>query len=55
MKSKAAPKLTTTTADAAKVSGTIGRGRRGRDRITRVMNPIKVVDTHSRQWNRYSP
>ena len=46
---------TTTTATAAKASATIGRTRKGRDSLTRVSNPIKVVDTHGRQWNRYSP
>lgn len=40
---------------AAKVSGTVGRTRRGRDRVTRVTSPIKVADTQSRQWNRYGP
>jgi len=40
---------------AAKVSSTVGRGRKGRDKVTRVTSPIKVVDTHARQWNRYSP
>ena len=40
---------------AAKVSGTIGRARKGRDRVTRVTSPIKVADTQARQWNRYSP
>jgi hypothetical protein len=40
---------------AAAVSSTVGRGRRGRDKVTRVTSPIKVVDTHARQWNRYSP
>jgi hypothetical protein len=40
---------------AAAVSSTVGRGRKGRDKVTRVTSPIKVVDTHARQWNRYSP
>jgi hypothetical protein len=40
---------------AAAVSSNIGRGRIGRDRVTRVTSPIKVVDTQARQWNRYSP
>jgi hypothetical protein len=40
---------------AAKVSGTVGRGRKGRDKVTRVTSPIKVADTQARQWNRYSP
>jgi len=53
-------KATTTTAIAGKVSATVGRGRKGRDSVTRVgydigIKPIKVVDTHGRQWNRYSP
>jgi hypothetical protein len=48
-------KSTITTNIAAQVSGTVGATRRGRDQITRVTAPIKVVDTHSRQWNRWSP
>ena len=43
------------TAIAARVSGSVGRTRSGRDSITRVSKPIKVVDTQARQWNRYSP
>ena len=54
-KSKVKLEPTLTTATAAQASATVGRGRKGRDRVTRVMDPIKVVDTHSRQWNRYSP
>lgn len=48
-------KSTITTAIAGKASATVGRSRKGRDRVTRVSSPIKVVDTHARQWNRYSP
>jgi hypothetical protein len=44
-----------TTKIAAKVSGTVGRSRKGRDSLTRVKSPIKVVDTNARQWNRYTP
>lgn len=44
-----------TTEIAAKISGTVGRTRKGRDSITRVSSPIKVTDTKARQWNRYSP
>jgi hypothetical protein len=43
------------TAVAARVSGTVGRTRSGRDSITRVGKAIKVVDTQARQWNRYTP
>lgn len=52
-KSKLKP--TTTTAIAGTAGATLGRSRKGRDSITRVENPVKVVDTHARQWNRYSP
>ena len=45
----------TATSIAAKVSGSVGRTRKGRDSITRVKSPIKVTDTQSRQWNRYGP
>jgi hypothetical protein len=45
----------TNTSIARKASATIGRTRKGRDSFTRVQNPIKVMDTQSRQWNRYSP
>lgn len=45
----------TATTVAAKVSGTVGRNRKGRDKLTRVTSPIKVSDTLARQWNRYSP
>jgi hypothetical protein len=48
-------KSTTTTAIAGKASATVGRGRKGRDKVTRVTSPIKVVDTEARQWSRYSP
>jgi len=43
------------TSVAAKVSASVGRTRKGRDSITRVTSPIKVVDTNARQWNRYTP
>lgn len=46
---------TSTTKIAANISATIGRTRKGRDRVTRVTSPIKVVDTNARQWNRYGP
>ena len=52
---KSEMKATVTTNIAGKASATVGRGRKGRDRVTRVTSPIKVVDTHARQWNRYSP
>lgn len=45
----------TSTEIAARVSGSVGRTRKGRDSITRVKAPIKVVDTQARQWNRYGP
>jgi hypothetical protein len=55
-KKKSSPvKADVTTRVAAKVSGTVGRTRKGRDSITRVQSPIKVVDTNARQWNRYTP
>jgi hypothetical protein len=55
-KKKSSPiKADVTTKIAAAVSGTVGRSRKGRDKITRVTSPIKVVDTNARQWNRYSP
>lgn len=50
--------LTTTTSDAAKKSATTGATREGRDKLTRAAKDGKVVkgvDTHGRQWNRYSP
>jgi len=50
--------LTTTTAEAAKKSATIGSTRDGRDMLTRAIKDGKVVkgvDTHGRQWDRYSP
>jgi hypothetical protein len=50
--------LTTTTADAAKKSATVGATRAGRDQLTRATYTGKVIkgeDTHGRQWNRYSP
>lgn len=43
------------TSIAAAVSGTVGRTRKGRDKVTRVTSPIKVADTNARQWNRYGP
>ena len=48
-------KSTITTSVAAEVSATVGSSRKGRDRLTRVTSPVKVADTHSRQWNRWSP
>ena len=48
-------KSSITTEIAAKIGGTVGATREGRDQITRVTSPIKVTDTHSRQWNRWSP
>jgi hypothetical protein len=50
--------LTTTTADAAKKSATVGATRAGRDQLTRATyngKAIKGEDTHGRQWERYSP
>ena len=49
--------LTKTTATAQKAAATIGSTREGRDKITRASytSAIKVVDTHGRQWNRWSP
>ncbi len=50
--------LTTTTAEAAKKSATVGATRAGRDQLTRATYTGKVtkgVDTHGRQWERYSP
>ena len=50
--------LTTTTADAAKKSATVGSTRSGRDMLTRATyngKAIKGEDTHGRQWERYSP
>lgn len=52
---KASVSSPVTTEIAAKVSSTVGRGRKGRDKVTRVTSPIKVVDTQARQWNRYGP
>jgi hypothetical protein len=48
-------KATVTTNIAARASATIGSSVKGRDSLTRVKSPIKVVDTHARQWNRWSP
>lgn len=45
----------TNTSIAQKASATVGRTRKGRDSFTRVQEPIKVMDTQSRQWNRWSP
>lgn len=47
--------LTTTTNTAAKAAATVGSTRAGRDNLTRATGAVKVVDTHSRQWNRWSP
>lgn len=44
-----------TTSVAAQISSSVGNSRGGRDSLTRVKSPIKGVDTHGRQWNRYSP
>jgi hypothetical protein len=55
---KVKKELTTTTADAAKKSATVGATRAGRDQLTRATYTGKVIkgkDTHARQWNRYSP
>jgi len=46
---------TTTTNTAAKAAATIGSTREGRDNLTRATGAVKVVDTHGRQWNRWSP
>lgn len=49
---------TTTVADAAKASATVGASRAGRDMLTRASyngKAIKGIDTHSRQWMRWSP
>lgn len=49
---------TTTVADAAKASATVGASRAGRDMLTRATyngKAIKGMDTHSRQWMRWSP
>ena len=57
-KSKVKLDPTLTTATAAKASATVGATRSGRDLITRATyngKALKVSDTHSRQWNRYSP
>lgn len=48
-------KATVTTDVAARAAATIGSTVKGRDSLTRVKSPIKVVDTHARQWNRWSP
>ena len=49
--------LTTTVAEAAEASATIGATREGRDMLTRANygKAIKGKDTHGRQWNRWSP
>ena len=49
---------TTTVADAAKASATVGASRAGRDMLTRATyngKATKGIDTHSRQWERWSP
>lgn len=49
---------TTTVAEAAKVSATVGATRAGRDMLTRATyngKATKGIDTHSRQWMRWSP
>lgn len=47
--------LTETTATAQKAAAMIGKTREGRDLLTRATGAVKVVDTHGRQWNRWSP
>jgi hypothetical protein len=49
--------LTETTATAQKAAAMIGSTRDGRDKLTRASQKgaIKVMDTHGKQWNRYSP
>jgi hypothetical protein len=54
-KKKRQLELTTTTAVAQKGAATIGATRGGRDHLTRATGAVKVVDTHGRQWNRWSP
>lgn len=46
---------TLTTEVAGSVSASVGSTRKGRDSVTRVTAPIKVVDTRSKQWSRWSP
>ena len=48
-------KLTDTTATAQKAATMLGSTRDGRDKLTRATGAIKVMDTHGRQWNRWSP
>lgn len=45
--------ITTQVANAAGIKA--GKSRGFRDSVTRVTTPIKVKDTNSRQWNRWSP
>ena len=47
--------ITDTTAKAQTLAASIGSSVTGRDQLTRVKSPIKGVDTHGRQWMRYSP
>jgi hypothetical protein len=49
--------LTETTAIAQKAAATLGSTRDGRDKMTRASykGAIKVMDTHGKQWNRYTP
>jgi hypothetical protein len=47
--------FTKTTAIAQQGSATVGSTRAGRDNLTRATGAVKVVDTHGRQWNRWSP
>lgn len=47
--------LTDTTAKAQLISSSVTSSIKGRDRLMRVTSPIKGVDTHGRQWMRYSP
>lgn len=44
-----------TTSIAAELSSKVGSTVKGRDSLTRVTSPVKGIDTHSRQWNRWSP
>ena len=41
--------------NAAQLGVSIGSSVKGRDRLTRVMSPIRGVVTHGRQWNRIDP
>jgi hypothetical protein len=55
-KKKADPiKAETKASIAASIAARASKSRQGRDGLTRVMSPIKGVDTNARQWNRWSP